>query len=165
MIDHSASFVSAVHENWHRWAQHTWCEMQLFTLTHLFWLPLVFQGHQMYLPLAVDNFSSLYLIIQRDFAHSLLMLIVFSGLLVGKKQGRSISAGCKNGASSTAAITNQCHLLPDVSVICSAQCFASLQRVLPKVSFCWYCCTWVDLNLVKFNSVAWYLNIYWAVES
>lgn len=39
----------------------------------------------MYLPLAVDNFSSLYLIIQRVFAHSLLMLIVFSGLLVGKK--------------------------------------------------------------------------------
>lgn len=66
--------------------------MQLFTLSHLFWLPSVFQGHKMYLFLSSDNFSSLYLIIPKDFSHPLVMLIVYLGLPVDKSWGSRVSA-------------------------------------------------------------------------
>ena len=91
MIDHSASFRSVVRENWHRWTLHT---VQLFTLSHLFWSPSVFQGHKMYLLLAGENFSSLYLIFPKDF--SPVMLIVYPGLCVGVKWGRRVFASSRN---------------------------------------------------------------------
>lgn len=70
--------------------------MQLFTLSHLFRLPLVFQGHKIYLLLAGDNFSSLYLIIPKDFSHPLVMLVMYSGLHVGRRWGSRVSASSRN---------------------------------------------------------------------
>lgn len=66
--------------------------MQLCTLSHLFWLPSVFQGHKMYLLLAGDNFSGLYLTVPKDFCYPLVMLIVYSGLHVDKRWGSRVSA-------------------------------------------------------------------------
>lgn len=74
--------------------------MQLFTLSHFFWLPLVFQGHKIYLLLTGDNFSSIYLIIPKGFLSSSHMLIVYSGLHTSRRWGSKASASSRNVVSS-----------------------------------------------------------------